>query len=253
MSDTPSEEPSQDQRARELKQESRLLKLEAKKIRKEVKEKKKLTPKQKEARAKSRKERKEKKEQREHEAWLHTLKATSEVLKGLPWEFILMSALFTFLQWRAWGKGKYPTTTDIILGMAYAYTIPPALRGSTPANAYALAILLELGIGQPEILNLIMDIPASYDRATDNMHNIVNFMDTDTVNIFKEEALLNGADRVERYMGDWRAIKDGPGPGQYEWIVSYKGHWKPCYNVGGTFDWTTQTCVNISQPEQPEV
>lgn len=70
-----------------------------------------------------------------------------DLAKALPWKEIVLSGVFTYAWWKAYGQGKYPTKDDIVLGALYGFTIPDALQGGVAANAYAIAALSALGIG----------------------------------------------------------------------------------------------------------
>lgn len=67
-------------------------------------------------------------------------------LKTLPMREMILSLVFAYAWKKAYG-GKTMTKDDIILGLYYGFTIPPALEGGIVANGYAVAALSALGIG----------------------------------------------------------------------------------------------------------
>lgn len=129
--------------------------------------------------------------------------AIRDISHNMPWDKVVLSLVFTYGHWRAFGKTKLPTKGDVILGIIYAMTIPEALQGGTVANSYALGALSYLGLGvlvPGDWLDKMIkgdvesDIPSAYQRVKDNelgwVENIKSFMD-DVSDWFDEIPDLN--------------------------------------------------------------
>lgn len=79
------------------------------------------------------------------------------IAKNLPYDKIVLCSIFTYAWWKAYGEGDRPTKGDVMLGVMYGLTIPPALQGGTVANSYAVSLLSALGVGlvKDDLLNKI--------------------------------------------------------------------------------------------------
>lgn len=71
----------------------------------------------------------------------------ADLFKALPWDIVIMAIIYTYGWWKAYGTGPTPTRGDVMLGIAYATTIPAALQGGIIANGYAVAALGTLVAG----------------------------------------------------------------------------------------------------------
>lgn len=91
-----------------------------------------------------------------------------EVAKALPWDKLILSGVFTYAWYKAYG-GKRPTLQDLALGIYYGFTIPPALEGGIVANSYAVAALGYLGVGLAA-----PNIESDIEKATGEMKNIID-------------------------------------------------------------------------------
>lgn len=91
---------------------------------------------------------KKKKKQYDVDELMEDLTATvKSIVPNLPYDKVALSIIFTYAWWRAYGRSSLPTKQDVMLGITYALTIPPALMGGTGANLYAVGALEYLGIG----------------------------------------------------------------------------------------------------------
>ncbi len=68
-----------------------------------------------------------------------------ELITSPVGEKLILSGLFTYAWWQAYGKDF--SKNDLLLGITYGFTIPPALKGGVLANTYALGALAILGVG----------------------------------------------------------------------------------------------------------
>jgi len=73
------------------------------------------------------------------------IEKTGDIIASLTWEKLILSGLFTYAWWKAYGDEF--KVSDIALGFAYGFSIPDALRGGIIANTYALGALAVLGVG----------------------------------------------------------------------------------------------------------
>lgn len=92
----------------------------------------------------------------------------TEIAKSLPWDKLILSGVFTYAWYKAYG-GKTPTLQDLMLGIYYGFTIPPALEGGVVANSYAVAALGYLGVGLAA-----PNIQSDLEKATGEMKNIID-------------------------------------------------------------------------------
>lgn len=77
----------------------------------------------------------------------YIIDSVKDIGMNLPWDKIALSAVFIYGHWKAYGAGTLPTVGDVMLGIMYALTIPPALQGGIVANSYAIGVLGYMGIG----------------------------------------------------------------------------------------------------------
>ena len=96
----------------------------------------------------------------------YIIDSVKDIGLNMPWDKIALSAVFIYGHWKAYGAGRLPTIGDVMLGVMYALTIPPALRGGLIANGYAVAALGYLGIG------LIPGSENYLQQATDGINEI---------------------------------------------------------------------------------
>lgn len=85
----------------------------------------------------------------EEYAYKYILETVRDVLVNMPMDKVLLCVLCTYAWWKAYSpnKNSRPTKEDVMLGIWYGLTIPPALQGGVVANGYATALLAYLGVG----------------------------------------------------------------------------------------------------------
>lgn len=111
----------------------------------------------------------------------------TEVSKNMPWDTVILSLVFTYAWWRAYGQGPLPTKGDVMLGITYAVTIPKALTGGEVAAGFAIVALETLTIGiitPPEVMSsakdaisIIVDPLQIWPRITDVASNIPSWVE----------------------------------------------------------------------------
>lgn len=118
----------------------------------------------------------------------YILDKVTEIAKTMPWDKVVLSTIFIYAHWKAYGQGPLPTMGDVMLGIVYAMTIPEALQGGLAANAYAIGALSALAIGvivpadkieeaKKEVENAFEEVkkdgnvPYSYGKWFNNMSN----------------------------------------------------------------------------------
>lgn len=109
----------------------------------------------------------------------YIIEKVQEISSNLPWESIVLSGIFTYGHWKAYGAGPLPTKGDVMLGVVYALTIPPALKGGTVANTYAVGALGVLAAGlaiQPSMIEEIKD--SIIDAGEEAANAPENFVDS---------------------------------------------------------------------------
>lgn len=82
------------------------------------------------------------------------IEMVTAIAPHLPYDKIALSVVFTYAWWRAYGLTEYPTKNDVMLGIAYALLIPPALQGGMVANSFATGAIATLIAG--------LEMPPSY-------------------------------------------------------------------------------------------
>lgn len=103
----------------------------------------------------------------------YIIDSVKDIGMNLPWDKIALSAIFIYGHWKAYGAGRLPTVGDVMLGVMYALTIPPALQGGVVANGYAVAALGYLGIGLiPGSENFLGEATKLIEDAQNNVEGI---------------------------------------------------------------------------------
>ena len=99
----------------------------------------------------------------------YIIDSVKDIGLNMPWDKIALSAVFIFAHWKAFGAGPMPTVGDVMLGIMYALTIPPALQGGLVANGYAVGLLSVLGVGL-----VGGDVKGKMDELGDNLPSVVS-------------------------------------------------------------------------------
>lgn len=200
-----------------------------------------------------------------------------DTLKSLGYvgEKLILTTVFVYLWWRSYGKGRFPTKNDVLLGVVYAFTVPEALRGGTLANAYALAVLSALGVG----FIPLDDIAEMFGGMVDGFGTAVGWAasgympwvtvnepdpytmpiaptpiptETEMFEQFKSECYANfGAVNYLQGAKDWRCSVPITLPsGEYDSIESwFYSEYLPCKQGGGTWDFKLKVCNRVTQSD----